>query len=115
CKVNNWKEELKLLRKVVLECDLNEEVKWAVPVYTFQKKNLVVVAAFKNYCALSFFNGALLQDSEKLLEKPGENTQAARLFRFTNLQQIIDMQATLKAYIFEAIEIEKAGLQVEFK
>ena len=115
CKVHNWTEELKLLRKIVLDCGLTEECKWGVPCYTYQEGNVAVVSAFKNYAALSFFKGALLSDENKLLHTPGENTQAARLFKFTDPQQIVTKTDVIKAYIFEAIEVEKAGLKVEFK
>ena len=115
CKVHNWPKELKLLRKIVLDCGLTEESKWGVPCYTYKGANVAIVSAFKDYAALSFFKGALLSDENKLLDKPGENTQAARLFKFTDPQQIVDHTDVIKAYIFEAIEVEKAGLKVEFK
>lgn len=115
CKVNKWPQELKQLRRIVLECGLNEESKWGVPCYTFKKKNIAIVSAFKEYCALSFFKGALLNNAEKLLEKPGENSQAARLIKFTSVNPVLAIEALLKAYIFEAIEIEKSGLQVKTK
>tara|TARA_R110001592_G_scaffold40582_8_gene133146 strand:- start:3574 stop:4203 length:630 start_codon:yes stop_codon:yes gene_type:complete len=115
CKVNNWPKELKRLRMIALDCGLTEELKWGVPCYTFQNSNIAIVSAFKEYASLSFFKGALLQDPNGILEKPGENTQSARLIKFTDLRQIMDMEPTLKAYIFEAIEVEKAGLQVDFK
>ena len=115
CKVHNWPEELKLLRKIVLDCGLTEESKWGVPCYTYKGANVAIVSAFKDYAALSFFKGALLSDENNLLDKPGENSQAARLFKFTKPQQIIEIEDLIKAYIFEAIEVEKAGLKVEFK
>ena len=115
CKVHNWPEELKALRTIVLECGLHEELKWGVPVYTFQKKNILVVAAFKTYCSLSFFKGSLLSDTHNILSQPGEHTQSARLIRFTNVKEIMKLKSVLKAYLFEAIEIEKAGLKVTFK
>ena len=115
CKVNNWQEELKLLRMIVLDCGLTETSKWGVPCYTFEQKNIVIVSAFKDYCALSFFKGALLHDADGILDKPGENTQAARLIRFTSVQEIVDKKAILEAYIYEAIEAEKASLKVDFK
>lgn len=115
CKVHNWPEELRLLRRIVLDCGLTEESKWGIPCYTFNKKNVAIVSAFREYCALSFFNGALISDSHKLLEKPGENSQAGRLIKFTDVQKIIELTSVLKAYIFEAIEIERAGLKVELK
>lgn len=115
CKVNSWQEELAQLRMIVLDCGLTEELKWGVPCYTFQKSNIVLVSAFKENCALSFFKGALLKDTPGILEKPGENTQAGRLIRFTNVHEIVKMEAILKAYIYEAIEVEQAGLKVNFK
>lgn len=115
CKVNFWREELQRLRAIVLDCGLAEELKWGVPCYTYQGHNVVVVSALKEYCALSFFKGALLQDSHGILHRPGEHTQAARLIRFTSVREIAGMEPVLKAYIFEAVDVEKAGLQVEFK
>ncbi|MEQ9262432.1 MAG: YdeI/OmpD-associated family protein [Owenweeksia sp.] len=115
CKVHKWPEELKLLRKIVLDCGLTEESKWGVPCYTYKNANVAIVSAFKDYAALSFFKGALLSDENNLLDKPGENTQAARLFKFTDPQQIINIEDVIKAYIFEAIEVEKGGLKAEFK
>jgi uncharacterized protein YdeI (YjbR/CyaY-like superfamily) len=115
CKVNKWREELAKLRTTVLECGLNEELKWGVPCYTFQKSNVVLLSAFNEYCALSFFKGALLYDSENVLSKPGENTQAARQVRFTGVREIDELEPILKAYIYQALEVEKAGLQVDFK
>ncbi len=115
CKVNTWKKELQILRKIVLACGLKEESKWGVPCYTFQNKNLLIISAFSQYCAISFFSGALLQDEKGLLSKPGENTQAGRLIRFTDFKEIIEIQAVIKSYIYEAIEIEKAGLKFEYK
>lgn len=112
CKVNFWKEELKLLRRIAIDCGLQEEVKWDVPCYTYKQHNILIIAAFKENCTISFFKGALLQDAKKILIKPGEHTQAARLIRFTNVKDIEKKEALLKAYIFEAIEIEKAGLKV---
>ncbi|QSE98042.1 YdeI/OmpD-associated family protein [Fulvivirga lutea] len=115
CKVHNWQKELKLLRKIALDCGLTEELKWSVPCYTFQNHNLAIVSAFKNYCSISFFKGALLNNESGLLEKPGENTQSARLIKFTNAKQIIEHEEAIKAHIYEAIEVEKAGLEVEYK
>jgi uncharacterized protein YdeI (YjbR/CyaY-like superfamily) len=115
CKVHDWQKELKKLRSIVLDCGLTEEVKWGVPCYTFQKKNIAIVSALKDYCTLSFFKGALLKDPDKVLSKPGENTQAGRLIRFTNAQEIVNLKTVLKAYIHEAIEVEKAGLKVDLK
>ncbi|KAB2336165.1 hypothetical protein F7731_11745 [Cytobacillus depressus] len=115
CKVHKWPEELEKLRMIVLDCGLTEEVKWGVPCYTFQKSNVAIVSAFNEYCSLSFFKGALLKDAYNILEKPGENTQAARLVRFTNVQKIVELEPVLKDYINEAIEVEKAGLKVNVK
>ncbi|MBA4462864.1 MAG: YdeI/OmpD-associated family protein [Nitrosopumilaceae archaeon] len=108
-------EELKQLRTILLDCGLTEELKWGVPCYTFQNSNIVLMSAFKEYCALGFFKGALLKDANGILDKPGENTQAARQIRFTNVREIVEMEPVLKAYIDEAIEVEKAGLKVDFK
>jgi len=115
CKVNNWQEELKLLREIVLDCELDEELKWGVPVYTFEKNNIVLIGAFNENCVLSFFKGALLKDAAGILKKPGENTQAGRVVRFTDVQKIIELEDVLKTYIYEAVEVEKAGLKVAFK
>ena len=115
CKVNNWQNELKQLRKIVLDCGLTEELKWGVPCYTFKQKNILVVGALKQCCSISFFKGALLKDTDGILEKPGENSQAARLIKFTDVREIAAIESILKAYIYEAVEVEKAGLKVHFK
>jgi uncharacterized protein YdeI (YjbR/CyaY-like superfamily) len=115
CKVNNWRQELKLLRSIVLDCGLNEAFKWKQPCYTFKSNNVLLVTAFKEYAAVAFFKGALLKDEKGLLVSPGENSQAARQFRFTNVSDIKRQKADIKAYIYEAIEVEKAGLKVSFK
>jgi uncharacterized protein YdeI (YjbR/CyaY-like superfamily) len=115
CKVHNWPKELIELRRIVLECGLTEELKWGVPCYTFDSKNILVVSALKDYACLSFFKGVLLEDAVGILEKPGENSQSYRLIPFTHVQHIFEMETTLKSYIFEAVEIEKAGLKVAFK
>ncbi len=115
CKVHNWQEELKYLRRVVLDCGLTEERKWGVPCYTHNGSNILMVAAFKDTCTLSFFKGALLEDDHKILEKPGENTQSGRVIRFTDVERIAALEPILKTYIFEAIEVEEAGLKVDFK
>jgi len=114
-KAEKWQEEIKKLRMIVLDCGLNEEVKWGCPCYTFQKSNIVLIHVFKEYCALLFFKGALLKDTHGILIQQTENVQAARQVRFTNLREIIEKEAILKAHIFEAIEVEKAGLKVELK
>jgi uncharacterized protein YdeI (YjbR/CyaY-like superfamily) len=110
-----WHKELEQLRTIILDCGLTEELKWGVPCYTFQKKNIVLIHVFKKYCALLFFKGALLKDTHRILIQQTENVQAARQVRFTNVKEIIEMKPTLKAYIYEAIEVEKAGLKVALK
>lgn len=115
CKVHRWTAELRALRSIVLSCGLTEELKWGVPCYTYQKKNVIIVSAFKENCVLSFIKGALLQDNHKLLEKPGKNSQSGRVIKFTGVAQITEREDVLKAYIFDAIEVEKSGKQVDFK
>ena len=110
-----WQAEITLLRTLLLDCGLTEEFKWRAPCYSFQGNNVVIIGSFKAFCALSFFKGALLQDSNGFLSKPGENSQAVRFFKFTNLPEIQELKPILKNYIYEAIEIEKAGLKVIFK
>ena len=100
---------------IVLDCGLTEELKWGVPCYTFQKTNIVLIHGFKEYCALLFFKGALLNDPKGILIQQTENVQSARQIRFTSVREIVKMKSILKAYIFEAIEVEKAGLKVNFK
>jgi uncharacterized protein YdeI (YjbR/CyaY-like superfamily) len=114
-KANKWQEAVGLLRGIVLNCSLTEELKWGVPCYTHQQKNIVLIHDFKEYCALLFFKGALLNDNDGILVQQTANVQAARQIRFTNAIEIIDQTATIKAYIHQAIEIEKAGLKVELK
>jgi uncharacterized protein YdeI (YjbR/CyaY-like superfamily) len=114
-KATKWREALEALRKIILEVELTEELKWGVPCYTLKKNNVVLIHDFKEYCAVLFPKGALLSDSEGILIQQTENVQAARQIRFTNIQQIIEIQTVLKTYIYEAIEIEKAGLKVELK
>ena len=114
-KAKKWREELKKLRMIVLDCGLTEELKWGVPCYTFEKTNIVLIHAFKEYCALLFVKGALLNDAKGILIQQTENVQAGRQIRFTNVREIVKMKPTLKAYIYEAIEVEKAGLKVNFK
>jgi uncharacterized protein YdeI (YjbR/CyaY-like superfamily) len=114
-KSKKWQAEIEKLRMIILDCQLTEELKWGKPCYTFQKSNVVIIQAFKEYCALMFCKGALLNDPNGILKKPGENTQAARQIRFINLREIVEMEPILKAYICEAIEVEKAGLKVDFK
>ncbi len=114
-KDNKWQEEIKRLRTIVLDCGLTEELKWGCPCYSFEKANIVLIHVFKEYCALLFFKGALLKDSEGILIQQTKNVQAARQIRFTSAQEITKMKSTLKAYIFQAIEVEKAGLKVKLK
>jgi uncharacterized protein YdeI (YjbR/CyaY-like superfamily) len=114
-KAKKWQEEIEKLRNVVLDCGLTEELKWGVPCYTFQKSNIVLIHVFKEYCALLFFKGALLNDANGILVQQTKNVQAARQIRFTNVREIVKLKPTLKAYIHEAIEVEKAGLKVKFK
>jgi len=111
----NWQEELERLRSIILSCGLNEELKWGVPCYTFQESNIVLIHVFKAYCAILFFKGALLKDTENILIQQTKNTQATRQVRFTRIQEILDVAPILKRYINEAIEVEKAGLKVDFK
>src|SRR5690349_11319126 len=106
---------MKKLRRIVLDCQLIEELKWGKPCYTFQKKIIVLIIRFKEYCSLLFSKGALLKDACGILIKPGENSQAARQVRFTDLREIVEMETILKAYIYEAIEVEKSGLKVKLK
>ncbi|MDQ0859351.1 YdeI family protein [Bacillus sp. V2I10] len=114
-KTKKWKEEFETLRNIVLDCELTEDIKWMHPCYMFENKNIVLIHGFKEYCALLFHKGALLQDPHGILIQQTENVQAARQIRFTNVQEIIEMETILKAYIYEAIEVEKAGLEVNFK
>ena len=112
---NKWQEELEKLRTIVLDCQLTEELKWGVPCYTYQNSNIVLMHVFKEYCALLFVKGALLNDANGILIQQTQNTQAARQVRFTNAREIVGMEPILKAYIYEAIEVEKADLKVNFK
>jgi len=114
-KAKKWKEESEKLRMIILDCQLAEEFKWGVPCYTFQKRNIVLIHGFKDYCALLFFKGALLNDPRNILITQTENTQAGRQIRFTNVREIVELETILKTYIHEAIEVEKAGLKVNFK
>jgi len=114
-KAKKWKEEYEKLRTIVLDCRLTEDFKWMHPCYTFHNKNIVLIHGFKEYCALLFHKGALLQDPHGILIQQTENVQAARQIRFTNVQEIVEMETILKAYIHEAIEVEKAGLEVNYK
>lgn len=110
-----WQKETQQLRKIVLACDLNEELKWGCPCYTFEGKNIVLIHVFKEYCALLFFKGALLNDPEKILIQQTENVQSARQIRFTDLKEIVKMAPLIKAYIYKAVEVEESGLKVPLK
>mgnify|MGYP005817601263 FL=1 len=114
-RAKKWQQEMKLLREICLNCGLTEEFKWMHPCYTFQGKNVVLIHGFKEYCALLFHKGVLLKDTNNILIQQTENVQSARQIRFTSLQEIIDLKSTIKAYIFEAMEVEKAGLEVPMK
>ena len=122
-KEKKWQKEIEQLRKIVLDCGLSEELKWGVPCYTFpatagrQKRNIVLIHVFKEYCALLFFKGALLHDANGILIQQTQHVQAARQIRFTNIREIVnpDVISELKGYIYEAIEVEKAGLKVNLK
>jgi uncharacterized protein YdeI (YjbR/CyaY-like superfamily) len=110
-----WREEFEELRRIVLGCGLAEELKWGCPCYTFQNSNIVLIHGFKEYCALLFFKGALLKDAKGILIQQTENVQAARQVRFTDVREIVGREPILKAYIREAMEVEKAGLKVKLK
>ena len=114
-KAPKWQKEFEKLRMIILDCGLNEELKWGCPCYTFQKGNVVLIHGFKEYCALLFVKGALLHDTNGVLIQQTENVQAGRQIRFTNIREIVEMETILKAYVYEAIEVERAGLEVNFK
>jgi len=114
-KAGKWQKEFVQLRTIILDCDLIEELKWGQPCYRFEKSNIVLMHGFKEYCALLFFKGALLKDAKGILVQQTKNVQAARQTRFTNVREIVKMKATLKKYIYEAIEVEEAGLKVILK
>ncbi|MGA1978254.1 MAG: DUF1801 domain-containing protein [Bacteroidales bacterium] len=114
-KAEKWQEEFEKLRMIILGCGLTEELKWGKPCYMFQNSNIVIIQGFKEYCALMFFKGALLNDANDILIKIGENTQAGRQIQFTNVPEIVEMESIIKAYINKAVEVEKAGLKVNFK
>ncbi len=114
-KATVWQKELEQLRTIVLDCELTEELKWGCPCYTFEKSNIVLIHVFKEYCALLFFKGALLKDAKSILVQQTENVQAARQIRFTNVREIVKLKPVLKKYIYEAVEIEEAGLKVPLK
>lgn len=112
CKVHRWNGELKALREIVLDCGLKEELKWSQPCYTYQNKNILIVSAFKEYCALNFFKGALLNDCHKILTQPTNNSRESRQVRFVSTDRIAELKPILKEYILEAVEIEKSGKQI---
>lgn len=114
-KAGHWKEEYNHLRSIILDCGLTEELKWGQACYTSDKKNIVLIHGFKEYCALLFFKGALMKDSKKILIQQTENVQAARQIRFTNLSGILKLEKVLKSYIKEAIQLEKSGVKVKLK
>jgi uncharacterized protein YdeI (YjbR/CyaY-like superfamily) len=114
-KAGKWQKEVEKLRTIVLDCNLVEELKWGCPCYTFEKNNIVLLHVFKEYCALLFFKGVLLKDKKSILVQQTENVQSARQVRFTDVREIMKIEKTLKAYIYEAVEVEEAGLKVPFK
>lgn len=114
-KADKWQEEFEKLRAIILDCGLTEELKWGQPCYMFEKRNIVLIHGFKEYCAVLFFKGALLKDTKGFLVQQTENVQAARQMRFTNAREIVKMKPVLKAYIYEAIEAEEAGIKVPLK
>lgn len=110
-----WREEMESLRSIILECNLKEDFKWSWPCYTYNNRNIVLIHGFKDYCAVLFFKGVLLRDESKILIQQTANVQVGRQIRFTQKQEIFALEDILKAYILEAIEVEKAGLEVELK
>jgi len=114
-KGGKWQKEIGQLRMIALDCGLIEELKWGCPCYTFQERNIVLIHVFKEYCAFLFFKGALLNDANGILIQQTKNVQSARQVRFTNTHEISRLEKNLKAYIYEAIEVEKAGLKVNYK
>ena len=112
CKVHDWSEELQLLRSIALDAGLNEELKWSMPCYTMNEKNILILAAFKDHCSVSFFKGSLLKDEVRLLTSPGENSNAVRQFRFTDTKQIIKIKKIILQYIQEAIAVEQSGVKI---
>ena len=114
-KDTKWQKEYEKLRKIILDCGLIEELKWGCPCYTFENTNIVLIHGFKEYCAVLFFKGALLNDPNGMLIQQTKNVQSARQIRFTNVREIVKMEKNLKAYVYEAIEVERAGLKVKLK
>jgi uncharacterized protein YdeI (YjbR/CyaY-like superfamily) len=115
CKVHQWEKELKLLRNIVSDCGLTEEVKWGQPCYTYRNQNVLLIGAFKESCLISFFKGTLLSDPMQILISQGEHVQGGRIIKFAHFSEILAMETTLKEYIYEAIEIERAGLKITLK
>ena len=111
----NWQAEFKRLRAILLESELTEDFKWSQPCYTFQGKNVVVIGGLKESCALAFFKGVLLKDVHGVLTRPGQHSQSTRWFKFASVREIAEMKSVLKAYIREAIQVEKSGLKVKLK
>ncbi len=114
-KASQWQREFEKLRAIALDTELVEDLKWGCPCYTYEGKNIFLIHGFKEYCALLFFKGALMKDPENILIQQTENVQAARQIRFTDVQQIVDLEKILKSYMFEAVEIEESGVKVEMK
>lgn len=114
-KVEKWQKEINLLRKIILECQLSEELKWGVPTYTYNSSNIVLIHTFKEYCAVLFFKGVLLKDPKGILIQQTENVQSARQIRFTSIQEIAKLKSAIKDYIFEACEVEESGVKVKLK
>lgn len=114
-KAEQWQQEFEKLRTILLDCPLAEELKWGVPCYTFQNKNIVLMHGFKDYCALLFIKGALLKDEKGILITQTENVQSARQARFTSVREIVELEPTLKEYVYEAIEVEASGLKVKYR
>lgn len=115
CKVHDWTKELELLRSILLKSGLTEQLKWKMPCYTIDGRNVVLLAALKDHASISFFKGALLKDPHGILSKPGENCQAARVIRFTSASEVKRLTPIIKATVQEAIEVERAGAKVDFK
>jgi uncharacterized protein YdeI (YjbR/CyaY-like superfamily) len=114
-KATQWQKEIEKLRTIALDCGLTEELKWGCPCYLFEKRNIVLIHVFKEYCAFLFFKGSLLKDTDGLLIQQTKNVQVARQIRFTNVREVVKLAPTLKTYIYQAIEVEKAGVKVKLK
>lgn len=112
---NKWQNEMDKLRTIAINCDLTEEIKWGKPCFTFLKKNIVIIIPLKESCALTFFKGALLKDSKRILKRIGEHTQAGRWIKFTSVKEITALQSSLRSYLYEAIELEESGKKVKLK